>query len=561
MGCFRDSVPNDHFLFMNLPDLPSSLLCMLLLPALLHVVAGLLVRQVPQLAAWNLGALSSKLGLGVAVIALLTYGVVRVLDANLAWLNTSWTLLGLGTWLRFDAIGLLMLGLVNFLGVIILKFSRQYLAGDTGQRRFQQSFHATLASVSLLVISNHLLVISFMWLSTSLWVHRLLNFYPNRPQAVLAAHKKFLLSRIADGSFLIAVLLIYGQTGTFRLDVLAQSMHELQGALPVALTLASLAVVFAVIIKCAQLPFHGWLIQVMEAPTPVSALLHAGVVNLGGFLLLRLSFLIAASEWAQLLLILTGAVTAILAGMIMMTQSSVKLSLAWSTCAQMGFMLLECGVGAYALALLHLMAHSLYKAHAFLSSGRTVSRVQVAARCPLQLRRSVVASMLAPLVVASVVWGSMQVWGIDLGNEPHFILAALIMTLGTSILLRDAWASQGWSALTRAMWQIPMVVTLYFAWHAGFVALSSTEVPHHSPLSGSLLMLGVGFALQYGLQSWVVLSPHSQKWSVLYAWFSAGLYLDEWFTRMTFRWWPPQTLPTTACQQQRVHGELELVEA
>jgi NAD(P)H-quinone oxidoreductase subunit 5 len=111
-------------------------------------------------------------------------------------------------------------------------------------------------------------------------------------------------------------------------------------------------------LKCAQLPFHGWLIQVMEAPTPVSALLHAGVVNIGGFLMIRLAPLMTQSEIAQTLLVICGCTTAVIAALVMTTRVSIKVALAWSTCAQMGFMLLECGLGAYPLALLHIVAHS-----------------------------------------------------------------------------------------------------------------------------------------------------------------------------------------------------------
>ncbi|XLM23048.1 NADH-quinone oxidoreductase subunit L, partial [Chromobacterium piscinae] len=111
-------------------------------------------------------------------------------------------------------------------------------------------------------------------------------------------------------------------------------------------------------IKTAQLPFHGWLTQVMEAPTPISALLHAGVVNLGGIVLIKAAPLLQTAPPANLLLMLWGGASALLCCLVMLTRISVKLRLAWSTCAQMGFMLLEIGMGRYSLALLHLLAHS-----------------------------------------------------------------------------------------------------------------------------------------------------------------------------------------------------------
>jgi NADH:ubiquinone oxidoreductase subunit 5 (subunit L)/multisubunit Na+/H+ antiporter MnhA subunit len=127
-------------------------------------------------------------------------------------------------------------------------------------------------------------------------------------------------------------------------------------------------------LKSAQFPFHSWLPDTMEAPTPVSALMHAGIINAGGFLIIRLSPIVALSAASLLALALCGAFTALFASLVMLTHASVKRSLAFSTVAQMGFMMLECGLGAFGPAVLHLVAHSLYKAHAFLGSGGAVDR-------------------------------------------------------------------------------------------------------------------------------------------------------------------------------------------
>ncbi len=137
----------------------------------------------------------------------------------------------------------------------------------------------------------------------------------------------------------------------------------------------------AALLKTATLPLHGWLTEVMEAPTPVSALLHAGIINAGGVLLLRFADPVQASPGAMAALVMVGGLTALFGAVVMLTQSAVKTALAWSTVAQMGFMILQCGLGLWALALLHIVAHSLYKAHAFLSSGGAVGAV-LAARKP-----------------------------------------------------------------------------------------------------------------------------------------------------------------------------------
>jgi hypothetical protein len=125
-------------------------------------------------------------------------------------------------------------------------------------------------------------------------------------------------------------------------------------------------------VKCAQFPMHGWLIQVVEAPTPVSALLHAGIVNLGGFLLIMLAPLMSQAAIANWLLLIVAGLTCVAAALITMTRVSIKVLLAWSTVAQMGLMLVECALGLYGLALLHLVAHSCYKAYSFLAAGSQV---------------------------------------------------------------------------------------------------------------------------------------------------------------------------------------------
>ncbi len=133
----------------------------------------------------------------------------------------------------------------------------------------------------------------------------------------------------------------------------------------------------AALLKSAQFPVHGWLTEVMETPTPVSALLHAGVINAGGFLLIRFADVMLLAPGVLAVLVMVGGFTALFGGLVMLTQPAVKTSLAWSTVAQMGFMILECGLGLFPLALLHIVAHSLYKTHSFLASGEAVELIAV----------------------------------------------------------------------------------------------------------------------------------------------------------------------------------------
>lgn len=296
-------------------------------------------------------------------------GMLLLLDAGLPELGRQFGLYpdGLAVWMAL---------LVAFIGWVILRYAENYLQGDLTRSRFLPWFLTTLASVLFLLFTDNLMVLAGAWVGVSLALHHLLTLYGNRPEALLAARQKFIISRMGDLCVVGAVLLLYRHYGTFHLPEMLQAARTGVSS-SLALDIASVLFAVAAILKCAQIPFHGWLLRVMEAPTPVSALLHAGVINLGGFLWLRLFPVFDGFTAGHLLLLVIGGLTAVVAVLAMMSQSSVKHALAWSTSAQMGFMLFEIGMGAYTLAFLHLLAHSLYKAHSFLASGRTVSASNV----------------------------------------------------------------------------------------------------------------------------------------------------------------------------------------
>jgi NAD(P)H-quinone oxidoreductase subunit 5 len=219
------------------------------------------------------------------------------------------------------------------------------------------------------ISAGNLAFLILAWIATSVGLNTLLLFYRERPAAQLAAKTKFIASRLGDLFLICAAASLWMSFGTLAFPELFAAARTAPSG---TLALPAIFIVLAALLKSAQLPFHGWLVEVMETPTPVSALLHAGVINAGGFLVLRLADIVAPSESALHILSLVGGATALFGSIVMLTQTSVKAALAYSTIAQMGFMMLECGLGAFAAALLHILAHSLYKAHAFLSSGSVI---------------------------------------------------------------------------------------------------------------------------------------------------------------------------------------------
>lgn len=474
---------------------------------------------------WFIARTTGLAGLGVTLAS--------VIAAVAGWLVT-----GTGA----DALGLVVASLVSLLGWVIIQFSYRYLAGDRLQPRFIRAMLFTLASVGVLLLSHHLLVIVLAWTGTSIGLHALLTHYPERKAAQIVAHKKFLVSRCAELCLALALYLIYSATGTLHLDALGDYLSA-QPTLPASLHLAALLFALAAILKTAQLPLHGWLIQVMEAPTPVSALLHAGVVNMGGFVLIRLAELISLAPAAQLLLVIAGSTTAVLASLVMLTRISIKVRLAWSTCAQMGFMLLEIGLGLYELALLHLVAHSLYKAHAFLSAGHTV---ETARHRDLFTRgthtESLAWTLSAALASGLLVVASVSLWHLVLPGMTLPVATLVILALGLAPLLWPGQTQGAW-LLLRGLALVLALTQLYLVWHWLFAAI----VPPAGVLSGALTVWVVlCFAALYSLQFWLRRYPRGVLANRLYPWAYNGFYLDETFTRLTFQIWPARLTPAQA---------------
>jgi NAD(P)H-quinone oxidoreductase subunit 5 len=521
---------------------PAVTTCLLLAVPLCYVVAAIAAGARTRAAvpgAWARAHIAAVGALGLSVtlaLALAHHGPVVFRSPGSVPLGPLTAAL---PGLRLDALTAVMLVLVSFIGLVILRFSRGYLAGDARQPYYVRWFMATLAAVTLLAISDNLLLIALAWFATSLSLHRLLVFYPERVWAQIAAHKKFLVSRVADAALLGAAGLIGAHFGTLELSELLPRAAA-GGVWPASLHVAAALLVLAAALKCAQLPFHGWLLQVMEAPTPVSALLHAGIVNIGGFLMMRMAPFMAQSPLAQTLLVVCGTTTAVVAALVMTTRVSVKVMLAWSTCAQMGFMLLECGLGAYPLALLHLIGHSLYKAHAFLTAGSTVELWRTQAQTPAAPAAGPVAWCLSAALAVLAVAAAGVSFGTDPRREPALWALTLIVVLALS--QRPSGFAGGWRAVMAEAGAKFGVALLYVGWHAVFARLVPAQAA--APSSEQLAVAMGGFVLLFVVATTIGTRPLGRFAQWLQPHLFAGLYLDETFTRITFRVWPPR-LPAT----------------
>jgi NAD(P)H-quinone oxidoreductase subunit 5 len=265
-----------------------------------------------------------------------------------------------------DRLSGLLTFLVAMVGMVTFRFSQRYLDGEPGQVLFLRWLFITVCAAYLFMLSTNLWLLFSAWLVVSLGLHQLLIYYRDRPEALRPARKKFLISRIGDVFLLSAVCIIGQHWGTWDVRTfLVLSAHESS----LAVTLVALLIVAAALTKSAQFPFHSWLPETMEAPTPVSALMHAGIINAGGVLLLRFAPLLTRVPSALFLLTLVGTATVCLGLLVMWAQPNFKRTLAWSTVGQMGFMMVEFGMVAFSAAVLHIVGHGFYKAWSFLRAG------------------------------------------------------------------------------------------------------------------------------------------------------------------------------------------------
>jgi len=499
-------------------------------PACLGIVALLSLAQPGPRPQGLIRATGLAAYVGLAVAAVLAVLVAT----NGALVTPLLGVEGLGASIRLDALSVLIFSMVALLGVVILRFSRTYLDGDARQGAFLGRMALTIASVEVLVVSGNVALFVAAWIATSLSLHTLLLFYPERPAAVAAAKKKFIAARIGDACLVGAAAILYTQFGTGDLGAIFTQAAAGTGNLELEVATALIAV--AALFKSAQFPTHGWLVEVMETPTPVSALLHAGILNAGPFLIMRFATVMELGTASAVFLVVGGGFTALFASVVLLTQPSVKVALGYSSAAHMGFMLLICGLGVYPAAVLHLVAHSFYKAHAFLSSG---SVVEVARAAPVKVPerlRSPLRALVSFAVAAGIYFGLAVALGFTPADNPALLAVGAILVLGLTQLLAPAIDSAGTAGGMARAAGLAVVVTLaFFGLEEGarLLLIEALPVPHQ-PVALIIALASVvlaGFAAAIGLQV-LGLRPTSRLRQRAYVATRNGLYANSIFDRV-----------------------------
>jgi NAD(P)H-quinone oxidoreductase subunit 5 len=420
-------------------DLPA---LALILPPLALLAIGLLPgrpgRQRPEAVVALVAALAGAMAAAAVAVA-----------AGVGLVATSWRPLPTAAWasLRWDGTACLMLGLVGLVGWVVARYARRTVAGDATADLFHRRMALTLGAVGVFVLAGNLGVMLAAWALASVGLRGLLLHESDRPGARRGADWMTLVSRLGDVALVIGALLVLRRYGT--LDLAA--IHDLAAAGTTDAVAAndSRGIAWLLVIGCAiktaVVPFHFWLPETLEAPTPVSALMHAGVVNAGGYALIRMAPLVSLEPLALAGLVAVGGLTACLGGLMMAAQANVKRQLAFSTIAQMGLMMLQCGLGGFAAAMLHILAHSGYKAHAFLTHGEALERLQ-SQRLP-EFATKVAGSLARGLrlltaggMVAVAIGIGLAIVGVSPADKPGGWVLAAVLGLGLTRWLDEAFA-------------------------------------------------------------------------------------------------------------------------
>lgn len=300
-----------------------------------------------------------------SMIALLgLYGTYYVISNDTA-------IVGFEGLVIYNELSAILVPYVAILGLVVRKYATKYMWDEKGYKRFFILLNFIFSAIYLLVMSNNLIVLALAWQLLSIALYLLVSFNVGSNTAVKNAKWTMIIHKAADLVFIIAVLLTYREFGSFDLAILSEKWLAMSHNVvdnPMIFVIGLLFLI-AAMMKSAIMPFHIWLPYTSEAPTPVSAVMHAGVVNVGGILLNKLAFLLLLTPAVLNIAFIVGLFTAILASLIMLAVSDIKRSLAYSTAGQMGYMIMEVGLGAFSLAIYHLIVHGIFKATLFLESG------------------------------------------------------------------------------------------------------------------------------------------------------------------------------------------------
>jgi NADH-quinone oxidoreductase subunit L len=410
---------------------------------LTHILASTLGKSVVRV----------SLAGGVLTFVLAGYLLGLVLqgsETQLHQLGTSWG------GLLFDPLSVLMALVISGISLVVRIYSVRYMAEEAGYGRFFMLLDLMTASLLVMVSAGDLITLLIAWYLVGVILYFLLGHDTRSHSAYRYGFWTLITYRLGDLPLFLAAILLFHTYQTWSLPVIFEQIAINPAAvtffdLPVV-EVAGALIALSAFARSAQFLLHTWLPYTMEGPTPVSALMHAGIVNAGGFLINRFAPVYVHTNGVLHWVFIVGLVTAVIGSVLMLSQNDIKKSLGYSTMGQMGFMIMECGVGAFSLAIFHLIAHGLFKGTMFLNAGSVISKARHDDGVPKEDLYTFIVERQSPTY-----------------KQPWLIMAAITLAVPVFILFLSHWA------ISPDLYQKQgAIILLFFGWVTGAQVLFST---------------------------------------------------------------------------------------
>jgi NADH-quinone oxidoreductase subunit L len=395
------------------------------------------------------------------------------------WLTSGMLDIHIG--FSIDRLTAVMLLLVTTVSSLVHIYTIGYMRGDPGYARFFSYIALFTFSMLMLVMADNLLQLFIFWEAVGLCSYLLIGHWYERPTACAAATKAFIVNRVGDFGFMLGLLLVWYSFGSLDYQEIFPRAHESVGEVMnvlgpfggtwdvSVLTLICILLFTGAIGKSAQVPLHVWLPDAMEGPTPISALIHAAtMVTAGVFMVARLAPLYNLSPTAMTVVAITGGITMVVGATIALTQTDIKRVVAYSTVSQLGYMIMACGLGAYAAGMYHLLTHGAFKALLFLGCGSVI----IALHHEQDMRRMGGLKDKLPVTYWTFVVGSLALAGFPLTSG----------FFSKDDLLISAWSAGPLGQFLTVLGLVTALMTAFYSFRLVFVTFwgPSHVDPHHA---------------------------------------------------------------------------------
>ncbi len=432
---------------------------------------------------YRIGALAHIVAFVIAVSVLYEVAAPDHAAIRLSLFASPWSAV---PWfeLSIDRLAAVMMVLIAGIGTLLYLYSIRYMQQERGRARYQTLLALAISTLLCMVSSANLVMLFLFWQLLS-WLLSLLAYNYAHPPTAQGAFRTFIMLRAGDVAFLAGIVLAHNLYGTVEFSQLflraaAATNHttlslfwpgsgfEINGA-----TAVTLLIFIGAMSKSAQFPLHMWLPDSLYAPTPIHALLHAGIINAGGFLLNRLAPLYGLSPTTLHVVFAVGLLTALLGAAMMLTQNDIKKTLGYSTIGQMGYMIMECGLGAFALAVFHLIAHGLFKATIFLNCGNVIHLARQEPRLPhktdaaqwefsgVTWATGFLTSLLLPLLILLAAHGVLQIPLRDAQGVVIFLFFSWVTSSQAILTLYRLRAVGSWKVAGIMLFTLVLVMSTY----------------------------------------------------------------------------------------------------